>query len=64
MKGKRQKPKRKDIISHLQIIHTWASFAVEHDMTLGWMQLDHIAQWTLDAVELLNEDERMEDDGK
>lgn len=65
MRGKRQKPKREDIISHLQVIHTWASFAIEHpDFNLGWMQLDHIAQWSLDAVKLLKEDERMEDDLK
>lgn len=64
MKGKRKRPRREDIISHLQIIHTWASFAVEHEMSLSLMNLDHIAQWSLDAVEMLKEDERMEDDGK
>lgn len=64
MKGKRKTPKREETISHLQIIHTWTSFAVEHEMTLGWMQLDHIAQWTLDAVKMLKEDANMEDDGK
>ena len=64
MKDKRKLPNRGDIISHLQIIHTWANFAREHDMILGWMQLDHVAEWTLDAVEMLMEDERMEDDGK
>lgn len=65
MKGKRQRPTRETVISHLQIIHTWASFAKEHpDYVLGWMQLDHIEQWTLDAVEMLKEDANMEDDGK
>lgn len=62
---KREKRNRENVISHLQVIHTWASFATEHpDFNLGWMQLDHIAQWTLDAVEMMREDERMEDDGK
>lgn len=64
MRGKRKRPRREDVISHLQIIHTWASFAVEHEMTLSWMNLNHIAQWSLDAVELLKEDANMEDDGK
>jgi len=63
MKGKRKRPRREEVISHLQIIHTWASFAMEHG-TVGVMQLDHIAQWTLDAVEMMREDERMEDDVK
>ena len=64
MKGKRKTPKREETISHLQIIHTWADFAVEHGYNLGWMQLEHIATWVMDAVELLKEDGKMEDDGK
>ena len=49
---------RKTVISHLQIIHTWASFARERDLQFFTSKcLENIAQWTDDAIAMLKEQE-------
>ena len=51
-------PDREEVISHLQIIHTWASFAIERDLQFFTPKhLGDIAQWANDALELLKEQE-------
>ena len=50
---------RKTVISHLQIIHTWASFALERDLQFFTPKhLEDITQWVNDALELLKEQEQ------
>ena len=49
---------RESAITHLQIIHTWAEFAREHDLQFFTAKhLEDIVQWTDDALELLKEQE-------
>ena len=49
---------RKTVISHLQIIHTWAEFALERDLQFFTEKhLEEIAQWTDDALKLLKKRE-------
>ena len=49
-------PDREKVISHLQIIHTWAEFARERDLQFFTAKhLEDIAQWTKDTLELLKE---------
>ena len=44
------------VITHLQIIHTWASFARERDLQFFTPKhLDDIAQWSDDAIALMKE---------
>ena len=44
------------VITHLQIIHTWAEFARERDLQFFTSKhLEDIAQWSEDAIELLEE---------
>lgn len=38
-----------DAITHLQIIHTWAKFAIEHNEAL-YTGLPQVAQWSTDAI--------------
>ena len=46
------------VITHLQIIHTWAEFARERDLQFFTAKhLEDIAQWADDALELLKEQE-------
>ena len=48
---------RETVITHLQIIHTWASFARERDLQFFTAKhLEDIAQWAYDAINLLKED--------
>ena len=48
---------RETIITHLQIIHTWAEFARERDLQFFTAKhLEHIAQWSADVIALLKED--------
>ena len=50
---------RETVISHLQIIHTWAEFARERDLQFFTAKhLEDIAQWTKDTLELLKEQEQ------
>ena len=50
---------RKTVISHLQIIHTWAEFARERDLQFFTAKhLEDIAQWTKDTLELLKGQEQ------
>lgn len=47
-----------EVITHLQIIHTWAEFARERDLKFFTAKhLESIAQWTDDALNLLKEQE-------
>ena len=47
---------RESVITHLQIIHTWASFARERDLQFFTAKhLEDIAQWSDDALNLLKE---------
>jgi len=49
---------RKTVITDLQIIHTWAEFALERDLQFFTKKhLEDIAQWTDNALELLKEQE-------
>jgi hypothetical protein len=51
-------PDRESVITHLQIIHTWAAFARERDLQFFTAKhLEHIAQWADDAIALLKEQE-------
>ena len=51
-------PDRESVITHLQIIHTWAEFARERDLQFFTPKhLEDIAEWTDDALELLKEQE-------
>ena len=54
-------PNRETVITHLQIIRTWASFARERDLQFFTAKhLEDIAQWSDDALELLKEQEAVE----
>jgi len=45
---------RETVITHLQIIHTWAEFARERDLQFFTAKhLEDIAQWSDDALNLL-----------
>jgi len=49
---------RETVITHLQIIHTWAEFARERDLQFFTAKhLEDIAQWADDALVLLKEQE-------
>lgn len=49
---------RESVITHLQIIHTWAKFARERDLKFFTAKhLEDIAQWADDALNLLKEQE-------
>ena len=51
-------PDRETVVTHLQIIRTWASFARERDLQFFTVKhLEDIAQWADDALELLKEQE-------
>ena len=51
-------PDRELVITHLQIIHTWAEFARERDLQFFTQKhLEDIAQWSDDAIDLLKEQE-------
>ena len=47
---------RKTVITHLQIIHTWAEFARERDLQFFTAKhLEDIAQWTDDAINTIKD---------
>ena len=49
---------RENVITHLQIIKTWAEFASERDLQFFMANhLEDIAQWVDDALALLKEQE-------
>ena len=49
---------RETVITHLQIIHTWAEFARERDLQFFTPKhLEDIAEWSADALSLLKEQE-------
>ena len=53
---------RLTVITHLQIIHTWAEFARERDLQFFTAKhLEDIAQWADDALTLLKEQEKPND---
>lgn len=47
------RPDRDGIVSHLQIIHTWASFAAERNLLLNGREIEKIADWSMEAVDFL-----------
>jgi hypothetical protein len=53
-------PDRETVITHLQIIHTWAFF----DERYGWHRCSEncldVWQWTADAIAMLKEQEAVE----
>ena len=52
---------RESVITHLQIIHTWAEFARVRDLQFFTPKhLKDIAEWTDDTLELLKEQEAVE----
>ena len=52
---------RETVITHLQIIHTWASFARERNLQFFTAKhLEDIAQWAYDAIALLKEQKAVE----
>ena len=61
-----------NVVTHLQIIHTWASFALENDLSFFTMaHMERLAEWTTDTLKLLKEQEHkdrmyhaLEDDWK
>ena len=54
---------RDDVISHLQIMHTWATFALQNDIYFfNEAHMKSIAEWTMDAIDLLKKRERMNKD--
>ena len=49
---------RETVITHLQIIHTWASFARERDLQFFTEKhMDSIIAWTDETIALLKEQE-------
>ena len=49
---------RETVITHLQLIHTWAAYARKCDLQFFTAKLlEDIAQWTDDAISLLKEQE-------
>ena len=53
-------PDRETVITHLQIIHTWAAFARERDLQFFTAKhLEDIATWADDALNLLKEQEEI-----
>lgn len=49
---------RETVITHLQIIHTWAVFACERDLQFFTAKhLENVAKWADDALALLKEQE-------
>ena len=58
-------PDRESVITHLQIIHTWAEFARERDLQFFTPKhLEDIAQWSDDAIVLLKEQEAVKPKSK
>ena len=51
---------RESVITHLQIIRTWAAFARKRDLQFFTAKhLDDVVAWTDDAIELLKEQEKL-----
>lgn len=48
---------RDTVISHLQIINTWATFHGQYDWHWSSKETEDIARWTKDAIDLLKEDQ-------
>ena len=49
---------RENVITHLMIVRTWASFARERDLQFFTAKhLENIVQWADDAISLLKEQE-------
>ena len=50
---KKSAPEKDEIISHLQIMHTWADYAAGHGMLLNAKEIRRIADWSLEASDFL-----------
>lgn len=50
--------KREQVITHLQIIHTWASVDPKSpkEVIYSFRALEDIRDWTMDAIKMLQED--------
>ena len=49
---------RESVVNHLQIMHTWAAFALEKDKNFfDEAHMKDIAEWTMEALALLKEQE-------
>ena len=54
---------RETVITHLQLIHTWAASARKCDLQFFTAKhLEDIAQWIDDALELLKEQQKLIDE--
>ena len=54
---------RETVITHLQIIHTWASFARERDLQFFTAKhLEDMATWADEAIALLKEQQKLIDE--
>lgn len=50
---------RDNVISHLQIMHTWAEFALEKDQNFfNDSHMKSIAEWTMETIAVLKEQEK------
>ena len=55
-------PNRESVISHLQIIHTWAEFARERDLQFFTEKhLENMAAWADEAIAMLKEQQEIID---
>ena len=53
----RKPASKEDVITHLQIIYTWASFAREKDTEfMTATHMERIMEWTDDAINLLRDE--------
>ena len=50
---------KESVITHLQIMHVWAEFALERDLDFFTKKhIENITEWTGDALELLKKQEQ------
>ena len=47
------KPEKDEVISHLEIIHTWADYAASRGLLLNDKEIAKTADWTLEALEFI-----------
>lgn len=57
MKGEKKMPDKKQVINELQIINTWAAYAIEHDEydVFSKVTCESILKYVADALKLLRE---------
>lgn len=47
------KPEKDEVLSHLEIIHTWADYAASHGLMLNEREIAKVADWSLEAVNFI-----------